>query len=233
MARGPLLHLAGKGWQLRNGRVVAVGGLIVAIIGTIATVVGVWLQFRQPQPPEPTTTVNENTTTPGPDTVISEKTTEPSETDTTSTSEVEIAESAEPLFTTSTLQEAFGFVENGNCRDVNYGYAENDVAVQRCTFPNSPVYFFLHKYGGVSAADYLAQYPSSLEYRSGFNGPDGQLCIERYLNTFTGDDDVAYNSKIVHFLPTPFLVEINAPAELYSRADIEQITVRTNSDHTC
>lgn len=171
-------------------------------------------------------------TTSEPDTVIDE-TTEPPETEATPTSEAEITENAEPLFTSSTLQEVFGFVENGNCRDVDFGYAGNDVAVQHCTFPNSPVYFFLHKYAGMSAADYLAQYASSLEYRSGLNGPDRQLCAERYLNTFTGDDGVTYNSKIVQFLYTPFLVEINAPAERYSRADIERVSVQINSDLAC
>lgn len=235
---GPALHAytwSARGGQLGNGRVVAIGGLIVAIIGTVATVVGVWLQFRQPQPqpPEPITTVTETTTTSEPDTLIDETTTESPETEATPTSEAEITESAGPLFTTSTLQEAFGLPENGDCRDANSaGYAEDDVAVQYCTFSNSPVYFLLHKYAGVNAADYLAHYSNS-EYRSGLDGPDGQLCAERYLKTFTGDDGVVYNSKIVQFLSTPFLAEINAPAQQYSRADIEKISVQINPDVTC
>ncbi len=116
---------------------------------------------------------------------------------------------------------------------MNHDYAANDIAVQLCTFTNSPVYFILHKYAGVSADDYLAQYPSSLEYSSDFHRPDGRLCGERYLNTFTRGDGVAYHSKIVHFLFTPFLVEIIAPAQLYSRADVGEIAVGVNTDHAC
>lgn len=219
---------------MENGKVLAVGGLIVAIIGTVATVIGVWLQVRQPQsqPPGPTASITETTTVSGPDTMIDETTAAPSET--TPTSEVEITETTEPPSSTSTLQEVFGFAENGNCHDAaSNGYAGNDVAVLYCTLPDSPVYLLLHKYAGMSAADYLAQYPSSLEYRSSLDGPDGQLCAERYVNTFTGDDNNTYNSKIVHFLSTPFLVEVNAPADRYSRADIELVPVQINPNLAC
>jgi len=235
-----LVHLANKGWQLGNGRAVAVGGLIAAIIGTIATVAGVWLQVKQPQLTEPKTTVIETATTSVPAAITQKATTEPAETEITPTSRPEITETSraeiteipEPLFTNSTLQEVFGHIANADCRDVDFGYAKSDVAVRHCTFSDSPVYIFLHKYAGMSAADYLTQY-RPLEYRSGIYGPDGQLCAERYLKTFSGDDGVTYNSKIVHFLSQPFLVEINATAELYSRADIEQVTIQFDGELGC
>jgi hypothetical protein len=145
---------------------------------------------------------------------------QPSEPDPIAIERPEVVEDAQPLFTTSKLEEVFSDSRNGNCHDASRRfYAENDVSVWHCTFSNSPVYFVIHKYAGVSSTDYLAQYPNSLEYRSGLDGPDGQLCVERYLNTFTSDD-VDYNSKIAHFLSMPFLVEVIAPrsntAELIS-----------------
>ncbi|MGQ0772868.1 MAG: hypothetical protein ACT4NY_00350 [Pseudonocardiales bacterium] len=203
---GPLVHLVGKGSQLENGRAVAVGGLIVAIIGTIATVIGVWLQFRQTQPPE------SNTTTATSDTV----------------SNGMIAKE-----NARTLQEVFGSAQNGNCRDADSGHAAHDVEVQHCTFSNSSVYLLLHKYSGVDEADYMVQYTSSQKYRSDLNDSDGRLCAKIYVDTFTGNDGVTYNRKIVHFLSTLFLAEVHAPAELYSKADIEQVNVYFNPDLAC
>lgn len=228
---------------MENSKAVTVGGLIVAIVGTIATIVGVWLQVGQPQPqpPGPTTvaTTTETTAEPTTEQIVepsetrSEPTIEPSEIDSIPIPEVEIPERDEPLFTTHTLQELFGFPQNGDCRDSMSNYATNDVAVLYCTFSDSPVYLYLHKYAGISAAGYLGNYPSSLEYRSYLEGPHGERCADRYLNTFTGNDGVIYNSKIVHFLSTPFLVEINSPAEWYSRTDIEQVSVHVNSELAC
>ena len=218
-ASGPLVHLVGKGWQLENGRAVAVGGLIVAIIGTIATVIGVWLQFRQTQPPE------SNTTTATSDTVSNGMISEPSKI--APTSEVQINENAR------TLQEVFGSAQNGNCRDADSGHAAHDVEVQHCTFSNSSVYLLLHKYSGVGEADYMVQYTSSQKYRSDLNDSDGRLCAKIYVDTFTGNDGATYNRKIVHFLSTLFLAEVHAPAELYSKADIEQVNVYFNPDLAC
>ncbi len=239
----PLVHLVDKGWQVENSKAVTVGGLIVAIVGTIATIVGVWLQFgqHQPQPPDPTSTAITIAPTTEPTTeqitepseTRSEPTTEPPEIGSIPMPEIQVPESDEPLFTTHTLQELFDFPQNGDCRDSMSNYVINDVAVLYCTSSDSPVYFYLHKYAGISAAGYLGHYPSSLQYRSYLEGPHGERCADRYLNTFTGDDGVIYNSKIVHFLSTPFLVEINSPAHLYSRASIEQVSVHVNSELAC